>query len=222
MKIIGEKKTRDEFETYVKTYDFGSIKPSGIVLHHTWKPTKEDWNGKKSIDALKRYYEGMGWKAGPHIFVAEDGVWLFTPMYNVGIHAGVGNSTSDRFGRITGYTIGIEVVGNYDKEVWSGKTKNNVLSVLRILKKHLGIDNEKITFHRDWMPKTCPGNAITKAWVYGELEKLEGTETVSSWAFDGWQWQRELGLDLSVIPQQQVTAEWIFTILKKLQDINKK
>jgi len=222
MTIIGEKKTREEFEKYVRLYDFGPIKPNGIVLHHTWRPKKEDWNGKKSIDALKRFYEGKGWKAAPHLFIGEDGIWLFTPMKDVGIHAGSGNATYSKLGRLEGYTIGIEVVGDYDKEIWSGETKKNAFFVIHTLKKYLGLDDEKITFHRDWMPKTCPGTSITKAWVYGELAKMEGTETVSSWALDGWNWQKELGLDLSVIPQQQVTTEWVFAILKKLQDINKK
>ena len=44
------------------------------MIHHTWKPTKETWAGQRSIDSLKKYYEKKGWPAGPHIFVAEDGI----------------------------------------------------------------------------------------------------------------------------------------------------
>lgn len=186
MKIIGKKLTIDEFKKYVKDKDFGSIPPSKIVLHHTWKPTKDSWDGEKTIRELKSYYEGKGWSAAPHLFVAEDGIWLFTDMYDVGIHAGEGNAEWQK--KSTGYTyrgwgdnfedydllwysIGIEVVGNYDNKVWSGKTYENAVAVIKILIDELDIKEKDLKFHRDYSNKTCPGKAITKKWVKEQLEE---------------------------------------------------
>jgi len=153
----------DEFKEYVEKYTFTNLKPNKLVIHHTYIPTKKQWNGKHSIEGLKRYYERKGWRAGPHLFVAEDGIWLFSPMNKMGIHAGAGNWRS----------IGIEVVGNYDKVKWSGKTKENALGVINILLERLDLDKEQIRFHRDYSRKSCPGHAITKKWIYQELDKDE-------------------------------------------------
>jgi N-acetylmuramoyl-L-alanine amidase CwlA len=170
MNIIGKKLSLADFDKYVKTKDFGILPPTFIVLHHTWKPTKKEWNGAATIQALKKYYEGLGWSAGPHLFIADDGIWLFTDMYDVGIHAGAGNGTLK-----SGYSIGIEVVGNYDDKLWTGKTKENTLGAIKVLQKKLKISDSKIKFHRDYSSKTCPGKAITKDWVLKQLNIKEET-----------------------------------------------
>ena len=222
MNIIGKVFTKEQFTEYVKGYDFGSIPPTKLVIHHTWKPTKDAWGGKRTLEGIKRYYEGKGWYAGPHIFVAEDGIWLFTPMNEVGIHAGKGNG-SWKWSRKTPtwYSLGIEVVGDYDTRRWEGKTKENALHVIKTLRDTLEINNEDTTFHRDYSNKTCPGEAITKDWLFQELENMgrHSQGEPSPWAVDGWNWQQELGLDLTVHPHQQVSAEWVFAILKKLNDL---
>ena len=158
--IINQRLSLDEFRAYVKAYNFGTLPANKIVVHHTWRPTKEQWGGQRSILGLKSYYEGKGWPAGPHLFVAEDGIWLFSPMRQNGIHAG---NLNDR-------SIGIEVVGDYDQQVWSGQTKNNALGVINSLKERLGVTNDRIYFHRDVSSKSCPGHAITKEWLFKELE----------------------------------------------------
>lgn len=158
--IINRRLDLHEFRDYVATYDFGPQLPDKLVIHHTWRPTKEGWGGSHSIEGLKRYYEGKGWPAGPHIFVAEDGIWLFSPMNKDGIHAAELNIRS----------IGIEVVGDYDQEKWSGKTKENALGVIKVLMGRLSVDKQHLFFHRDVSNKTCPGAAITKEWLFGELD----------------------------------------------------
>jgi len=159
MDIINKKLDVHEFKDYIATYYFGTEPADKLVIHHTWRPTKDQWKGAVSIQGLKGYYEGKGWPAGPHLFVAEDGIWLFSPMRQDGIHAGELNHRS----------IGIEVVGDYDHEKWSGKTKDNALGVIKLLMSQLKIGNENIFFHRDVSSKTCPGTAITKEWLFGEL-----------------------------------------------------
>lgn len=184
MLIVGKKLTEAEFLVYVQQKDFGTIRPQEIVLHHTWKPTLETWAGEKTIQALKTYYEGLGWNAGPHIFVAPDGIWLFTDMSRVGIHAGAGNAIWQRNGQtlrgyyqpnatLVTYSIGVEVVGNYDEKIWPDDLKSRVLFVLSTLKTQLGITTNEITFHRDYSPKTCPGNMITRAWFEQQLTQYE-------------------------------------------------
>lgn len=158
--IINRRLDLHEFRDYCAGYNFGTQPADKLVVHHTWRPTRSSWNSATSIQGLKRYYEGKGWPAGPHLFVAEDGIWLFSPMRANGIHAGELNHRS----------IGIEVVGDYDQEKWSGKTKENALGVIKVLMNQLGIDKQHIFFHRDVSSKSCPGRAITKEWLFAQLD----------------------------------------------------
>jgi len=222
MKILGDSYTISDFRKYVMEKDFGSIPPTSLVIHHTWRPTKAQWQGKKSIYGMKSYYENTKkWNAGPHLFIAEDGVWTFTDMYDVGIHAGVGNSTY-KWGKLTGYSIGIEVVGDYDNEIWTGKTKKNALATIKILMDKLNLNYEDIRFHRDFSTKSCPGHAIKKQWLIGELKAMssDGKQTAtvsntepSAWAKEAWAWFRRNSFDDSVSPHQEVHAEWVATMI---------
>jgi hypothetical protein len=170
MDIINKLLSVAEFKDYVRGFDFGPLMPDKLVIHHTWKPTKADWKGQRSIMGLKGYYEKKGWSAGPHLFVAEDGIWLFSPMNHDGIHVGSLNHLS----------IGMEVVGDYDTEVWSGATKTNALGAIKILLNRLNLGNGQLFFHRDVSSKTCPGKAITKEWLFAELEAIQLKPSIPS------------------------------------------
>ena len=162
MKIVNKKLNLSQFEDYVKDKYFGTLPANKLVIHHTWKPTKAQWTGQSSIIGLKRYYEGKGWSAGPHLFIADDGIWLFTDMQKDGIHAGAGNHRS----------IGIEVVGNYNDKVWTGATYKNTIGAIKVLMKRLKIKESGVKFHRDYnSTKSCPGWAITKSWLFNQLNK---------------------------------------------------
>lgn len=160
MNIINRKLSLNEFKAYISSFNFAPLNPTKIVLHHTWRPTTQEWKGQKSINGLKSFYEGKGWSAGPHLFIGEDGIWLFSPLNNTGIHSGEGNTKS----------IGIEIVGDYDNQQWAGKTKENVIGAVKALMIKLGIKADGIHFHRDYSTKSCPGNAITKEWVLNLLK----------------------------------------------------
>jgi hypothetical protein len=159
----------DEWKEYVASYDFGSIPPSRVVLHHTWKPTVAQWRGLASMQGMQSFYRSKGWSSAPHIYVAPDGIWLATPMREVGIHAGSGNSGN--WGGKWSYSIGLEMVGNYDKQRPSGAVWEGSKAVLGELSKRLNIaPRQLIYFHRDFSTKSCPGWAVTKDWVWGEVE----------------------------------------------------
>jgi len=162
MQIVNRRLSLTEFKDYVLTYDFGTLPANKLVIHHTWKPTQQTWAGQRSINGLKAYYEQKKWPAGPHLFIAEDGIWLFSPMRANGIHASTLNARS----------IGIEVVGDYDLAVWSGETKYSAVGVIKVLMEHLGIAPAQVYFHRDVSAKTCPGKAITKEWLFAELDQF--------------------------------------------------
>ncbi len=160
MEILNKRLSLNEFRHYIKEYNFGSEPANKLVIHHTYKPNQSEWKGEETILALKRHYEGKGWPAGPHLFVAEDGIWLFSPMRKDGVHARSLNHRS----------IGIEVVGDYTHQVWSGETKANALGVIKSLMVHLRLSDTDLYFHKESSPTSCPGDAITKDWLFAELD----------------------------------------------------
>ncbi len=186
--------------------------PNSIVLHHTWQPTIKTWEGKKSIDQLKRYYESKNWPAGPHIFIAEDGIWLFTDMAYIGVHAGNGNASWKKHGRcyngyycrgchLQGYSIGIEVVGNYDNKVWEGKTLKSALFCVSKLQKKLNLKDSDVHYHREFSPnKSCPGNAISHKWLEKKLSEYKsGQKITHGYEFQIFPKEAKKALDLGFV-----------------------
>ena len=163
--IDGRCLTPEQFREHVDQLNWDSWRPSEVILHHTWKPTVESWQGAFTIEAMRRVYEERGWVSGPHVFVAQDGIWLFTPLTEPGTHVSGRNHCS----------IGIEMIGDYDEVRPSGTILSYTLIVLRTLLDTLGLDS--VAFHRDYADKSCPGWAVTHDWVEGLLQEVRVSKT---------------------------------------------
>jgi hypothetical protein len=212
-----------QFQTYISSYDFGSIPPDYIVLHHTanpaasWAPLANapNWDRAESglpddlirakrkhqLDGIMAYYrDSLGWTAGPHLFIDERYIWLFSPMSEVGIHAKWGNSFKQA--GVLHYSIGIEVVGNYDRVVWPADVIRNVRGAVQALQHRLGTfalrylyptnkpgmvgvgtaqkcaHPDRLRFggiasHRDFNKPACPGSAITEQFYIAALTSTD-------------------------------------------------
>lgn len=166
--MIGKMLSIHEWLSYVAAYAFTNLKATKVVLHHTWRPTVAQWSGLKTMQGMQNYYAGKGWTSAPHIYVGPDGIWLFTPLRDIGIHANAGNGS-----RAAGwYSIGVEMVGDYDHVRPSGAIWEATKAVLGGLSRKLGIaPRQLLSFHRDYNnTKSCPGWAITKEWVFAEVD----------------------------------------------------
>lgn len=166
--FINRMLTIAEWREYVAKYDFGRLAPSRLVLHHTYRPDETMWRGLTTMRGIQKFYAGKGWTAGPHIFTGPDGIWLATPMSQIGIHAGTGNGSLAQ----GWYSIGLEMVGYFDKVLPSGKVWEHSVAVMGELSRRLKIPpRQLISFHRDYTnQKSCPGWAVTKEWVWSQVE----------------------------------------------------
>lgn len=197
---LGQGLTAAQFAAYVASYSFGRIPPDQIVLHHTAIPstlaarypsgavwdagetnlTEQQIYAKRlrQLGQLRDYYHQiLLWDRGPHLFIDERYIWLFTPMNAVGIHAKEGNSYVDANGRLH-YSIGIEVLGYYEHVVWPDKVVANVAAACQALGRRLGIALEyragprhtpsahatSVSSHRDYNKIECPGRAISETY----------------------------------------------------------
>ena len=198
---VGKGLTADEFSSYVQGYEFGKIQPDYVVLHHTANPCMlaapypvgHTWDGgeaqlsdsqiyqkrlRGSLNMREYYRVQMQWDRGPHLCIDDRYIWLFTPMYEVGVHAKEGNGYRDSNGQLH-YSIGIEVIGFYENCVWSAPVAHMVGHAVAVLKRQLGtfelsytpgplhtpsVHAHSIASHRDFNKLECPGAAITEAY----------------------------------------------------------
>jgi hypothetical protein len=210
---IGKALTAQEFIDYVAPYDFGSIPPSFVVIHNSanpdasWAKLNNDpaikWDRneagltndaikakrKPQLDSIKNYYVSLGWNAGPHLFIDERFIWLFTPMDTIGIHAKSGNSYYDAHGGLH-YSIGIECVGWFGNSGWPENMQKLLQVAVQTLRDRLGnfeivytpaptnqpeSHDHGISFHRDYNKPECPGAVITPDYAIPILSMPYGT-----------------------------------------------
>lgn len=140
----------------------------GVTLHHTVRPTAPMWRGRRTMAALARYYAGLGWDAGPHLFLvhgapnpADNGIWQLTALNERGVHAGPHcNATR----------IGVEVVGMFDRHTWPPLLEALVVDTLAAFCGWRGLRADSIIGHRDCgSPKSCPGAAVSLPVVRSQV-----------------------------------------------------
>lgn len=167
--IVGRSFTVDTFEEYVREKVAPRLvwKPDFVVLHNTMIPRLDQWHdvsGDRRMIGLESYYrDDQQWSGGPHLFIADDFIWAFTPLWVPGVHSPTWNNIS----------WGVEVVGDYDKEELPQAVFANIIGALATL--HVTLDNlpaNTLHFHKEDPATThrgCPGQNIVKQEIVDAL-----------------------------------------------------
>ncbi|MCK1543267.1 N-acetylmuramoyl-L-alanine amidase [Bradyrhizobium sp. 179] len=177
--IVGRGFTAAEFKNYVAGLQLSGWRPSFVVVHNTSAPSaalyrqwqaRPGWTGEQWLRNLESYYKGMGWQAGPHLFVASDKIWAFSPLTMPGTHSPAWNSR----------TWGVETIGEFESEPFSGGVRDNLISVLATLHSFAGLNPSDYSkgvrglhFHKEdpvTTHKTCPGRNMVKADLVAAVE----------------------------------------------------
>lgn len=112
--------SQEQFRQYASELAWPSWRPSRIVWHNTALPTLEMWiksaredqekglvPGSSRIASLERFFRyDNHWTGCPHLFVANDFIWVMNPLTTPGVHSPSFNTTA----------IGIEMIGDFAKE----------------------------------------------------------------------------------------------------------
>jgi len=157
--IVGTGFTPSDFAAYVAGLTFAAWRPSFVVLHNTGLPTFAEWHnvaGQVRMQNLETYYrDTQHWSGGPHLFVADDLIWAFTPLTVPGVHSPSWNNVS----------WGVELVGDYSTEAMDPNLQLNAISAIATLHGALGLDPNTLKLHREDPLTThlCPGNKVSKA-----------------------------------------------------------
>lgn len=144
--------TLDAFAAHLAAHDPAICAwVKGVTVHHTVIPTVAQWDGRRTMDGMLRFYEDKGWDGAPHLFVAPDGIWQMNPLNLPGIHAGRCNV--DHWG--------VEVVGNYDRITWREPIRSFAYGAIVALLHWRGLGADAVKGHRECLNnKSCPGTAI--------------------------------------------------------------
>lgn len=168
--IIGRGFTGTDLQNYLTTVHLDVWRPRFVVVHNTQLPKLSDWHkkpGELHMEDLQSYYrDKMHWSAGPHLFIADDLIWVFTPLNTPGVHSPSWNAIS----------WGVELVGDYDVEPLSDGTRENAVTALAALHALARLDPLGLRIHKE-DPKTthtyCPGKNIVKTdfiqWITERL-----------------------------------------------------
>ena len=133
------------FVPYVAKLRWTSWKPSFLVLHNTAVPSlAQRPNGLSiaHIRALENYYANeKGWSAGPHLFIDDHGIWVFTALTTTGVHSPSWNGTA----------IGIEMLGDYARESFTSgrglEVRRNTVAAMAALNNVLRFEPGAFRFH---------------------------------------------------------------------------
>jgi hypothetical protein len=156
--IVGQGFSPDAFNNYVSQLAFNAWRPSFVVLHNTAVPTFAQWHsvpGATRMQNLQIYYrDQQHWSGGPHLFIADDLIWIFTPLTVPGVHSPSWNNVS----------WGVELVGDYSVESMNPNLKLNAIAALGTLHAALGLSPDTLRLHREDPLTThiCPGNNVSK------------------------------------------------------------
>ena len=160
--IVGLNYTPDEFDSYCHALTWAAWRPSFIVLHNTAAPSlAQRPNGltKQHILNLEKYYrDEQGWSAGPHLFVDDKQIWVFTPLTVSGVHSPSWNKVA----------LGVEMLGDYDKDDFDSgrglKVQQNTVAAFATLCAVLGLDPDTTRLHKEDPLTThaCPGKNVSK------------------------------------------------------------
>ena len=160
--IVGRSFSVDDFDVYCRTLLWVAWRPTFIVLHNTATPSlAQRPNGltHQHILNLEAFYrDTQHWSAGPHLFVDDRQIWVFTPLTVSGVHSPSWNSVA----------LGVEMLGDYASEEFdSGRglaVQKNAVAAIGILSDVLGIDADTMRLHKEDPLTThvCPGKNVSK------------------------------------------------------------
>ena len=170
--IVGKSFSAKDFDAYCHELQWTAWRPSFIVLHNTGSPTlaqRPNGLNHQHILNLEHYYKvKQGWKSGPHLFIDDKQIWVFTPLTVSGTHSPSWNKVA----------LGIEMLGDYDKESFTTgrglKVRKNTVAAMATLSAILGLEPKTMRLHREDSLTThaCPGKSVRKLEMIQEVQDL--------------------------------------------------
>ena len=166
--------TRAEFRAYIDGLTFGEWKPSMPYLHNTGVPSLRQWLAMGATPQerwganLDRYYQGLGWHAGPHAVACPDYIWVLCDQTKSGVAESCSNSLAWALEMVGDYEIG----GDDFATGAGAKVRDNAAYAIAVIAEKVGwgdlgefaFNARGLHFHHDCAADhhACPGSKVTK------------------------------------------------------------
>jgi N-acetylmuramoyl-L-alanine amidase CwlA len=170
--IVGLNYSANEFDKYCHGLSWTAWRPSFVTLHNTASPTLADRPKgltKTHILNLEAFYrDKQHWSAGPHLFVDDRQIWVFTPLTLSGVHSPCFNKVS----------LGVEMLGDYNTESFDADrglaVQENAVAAFATLHAVLGLDPDTIKLHKEdkCTHHDCPGKNVKKKAFIQKVKDL--------------------------------------------------
>jgi hypothetical protein len=170
--IVGTAFSPADFDTYCHGLQWAAWRPSFIVVHNTQIPSlaqrKNGLSKQHILDLEKFYRDTQKWKAGPHLFIDDKQIWVFTPLTVSGTHSPSWNKVA----------LGVEMLGDFEKEPFDAgrglEVRRNSVCAVATLCGVLGLDPQTIRLHREDPLTThaCPGKNVRKLEIIQAVQDL--------------------------------------------------
>jgi hypothetical protein len=114
------------------------------------------------------YRDTQKWKAGPHLFIDDQQIWVFTPLNVSGTHSPSWNKVA----------LGIEMLGDFEREAFDqgrgAEVRQNTICAIATLSAILGLEPSTMRVHREDPLTThaCPGKNVRKLEVIQAVQDL--------------------------------------------------
>jgi hypothetical protein len=170
--IVAKNYSAKQFDSYCHELQWNAWRPSFIVLHNTGIPSLAQRPSGFTLQHIKNleafYRDTQKWKAGPHLFIDDKTIWVFTPLTVSGTHSPSWNKEA----------IGIEMLGNFETESFSTgrglQVRKNAVNAIATLCGILGLNPNSMKLHREDPLTThaCPGKNVRKLEIIQEVQDL--------------------------------------------------
>jgi hypothetical protein len=133
-----------------------------VHVHHTWHPSRSDFRGAETIEAMRRVHIAQGWiDIAQHVTIdPTGGIWTGR-NWNLPPASSKGHN-----GTIAAGPFMLEIVGNFDTghDPFDGEQRDTAAAVVAHLLSVFTLDFEDVKFHRELVDnqKTCPGSGFDR------------------------------------------------------------
>jgi hypothetical protein len=167
--IVGVRFSPAEFDDYVAQLNFSAWRPQFVVVHHTGVPSLATkplgYTLVEMQNLVHEYRDIRGWSAGPHCFIDQNGLWVFTPLTTSGTHSPSWNEVS----------WGVETLGDYGTELFTDPIHAHLVACLATLHAVVPLDVGNLHFHKEdplTTHKVCPGVNLNKVALIHDVRGL--------------------------------------------------
>lgn len=145
-------------------------KIDAVHLHHTWRPTRSQFKGLATIEAMRDYHvKQNGWSdIAQHLTIDPQGALWTGRNWNSPPASQAGRNGTKSSGPFM-----IEMIGDFDagREVLDGEQRRAVVATIAALLDTFKLTAQALHFHRELgSSKTCPGSGVDKEILIGEIE----------------------------------------------------